>query len=379
MKKNLMRVTSLLLVLTFMVMAFAGCGGKKTEKPVAAQLKTDLKDAEFTFTYGDLRKVLPGDKLATLFENTNKKTDDKTVTLSFYELVAKFSGEEYFENLLSLIPAEQFAALSANRQEVLDYFNGLINHIKQTGEPRVSYSEGFWVDNSDGGKKIVFKNLDGTEAEGQSELRAAFRLYSDSVLKKIGSYLMNRGQDEATEHGADLTNEMYPFGEKTASTLTLDDLYLDEETRTYPIYSSVIPTLIHDLDEKGDNAEDENGEYIFIPSDLNRTICITVKPEEASVKKAFTVREKDGIIKEFEKAQGYLVLNSFEIGFNPCTITTGINAETDEMNYVTYNKNMVITANVTFKGALEKYGTMIVEFPCTSSLTYNFGWAENAE
>ena len=74
-----------------------------------------------------------------------------------------------------------------------------------------------------------------------------------------------------------------------------------------------------------------------------------------------------------------MTLNSFEIAFKPCKITAGINAVNDEMTYVTYDKNMVITANVTFTGALAQYGNVIVEFPCTSQLTYNFGWKEAAE
>ena len=79
-------------------------------------------------------------------------------------------------------------------------------------------------------------------------------------------------------------------------------------------------------------------------------------------------------MEQFKVAESYLKLNSFEIGFAPCKIMASINAVTDEMTYVTYEKNMVITANITFTGALAQYGTMIVEFPCTSSLTYNFGW-----
>ena len=67
-------------------------------------------------------------------------------------------------------------------------------------------------------------------------------------------------------------------------------------------------------------------------------------------------------------------LNSFEIAFAPCRITAGINAVNDEMAYTTYEKNMIITANITFTGSLAEYGTVLVEFPCTSSLTYNFGW-----
>ena len=74
MKKNFMRVLSIVMVLVMMVASFAGCGAtKEVNRPEAVSVKTDLKDVYFTFTYGQLKEVLPGDKLATLFENTNKK------------------------------------------------------------------------------------------------------------------------------------------------------------------------------------------------------------------------------------------------------------------------------------------------------------------
>ena len=210
-------------------------------------------------------------------------------------------------------------------------------------------------------------------------------------LKNIGNYLMNISNEEkyqvkegdkdklvATDFNEDLTNIIYPLGEKSASTLTLNDLYTttDAETGivTHPIYTSVVPTLVHDLDEKGDNAKNAEGEYIFVPSEIYRTICIMVKPEDASVTKAFSIREKDGILEHFKVAEKYMKVNSFEIAFTPCKIMAGFNAVNDQMTYATYEKNMIITANVTFTGALSEYGTVVVEFPCTSSLTYNFGW-----
>lgn len=388
MKKNVMRIISLVLVVVIMATAFAGCGTSEVVRPTAVEVKTDLQDVYFEFTYGELKEVLPADKLATLFENTNSKTDDKTVELSYYELVSKYGSEDYFEGILALISDEEWAQLTGNQQEVLDYFNKMINDIKTTGVARVSYYENFWINHGDG---VVFKDTDGNVLDGQDELKAAFRLYADVALKNIGKYLMNISNEEkyqateddelvATDFNEDLTNIIYPLGEKTASTLTLSDLYTDEETNTYPIYTSVVPTLVHDLDEKGNNAEDEEGEYIFVPSELYRTICIMVKPEEASVKKAFTVREQDAILEQFDVAKNYMTVNSFEIAFTPCKIMAGINAVNDQMTYATYEKNMVITANVTFTGALAEYGTVVVEFPCTSSLTYNFGWAvEEAE
>lgn len=402
MKKNVMRIVTLVLVLVIMTTAFAGCGSEVV-RPTPVTVKTDLKDVDFEFTYGELKEVLPADKLATLFENTNSKTDEKAIKISYYELASKYGSEEYFKDILALISDEEWAQFTGNQQGVLDYFNEKINEIKSTGIARVSYYEDFWINHGGSEGKdengettydnvtVFFRDTEGNLLDNQPELRAAFRLYADMALKDIGGYLMNISNEEkykvdeddedklvATAFNEDLTNIIYPLGEKSASTLTLNDLYTttDKETGvvTYPIYTSVVPTLVHDLDEKGNNAEDEEGEYIFVPSEFYRTICIMVKPEEASVKKAFTVREKDTILKHFDVAKDYMTVNSFEIAFTPCKIMSGFNAVNDQMTYATYEKNMVITANVTFTGALAKYGTVVVEFPCTSSLTYNFGW-----
>lgn len=394
MKKNIMRIFSVVMVVALMVATFAGCGGSEVNRPEAVTVKTDLKDVSFTFTYGELKEILPGDQLATLYENTNKKTDDREVQLSYYELVSKFSDKDYFPQVIGLISEEEMAAFTANQQAILDYFNAKINEIKSTGVARVSYYENFWINHGDG---VVFKNENGEILEGQDELKAAFRLYADTALKGIGAYLMNISNEEkyqateedelvATDFNEDLTNIIYPLGEKNASTLTLADLYTDTNAKTgivtQPVYTSLVYTYVHDLDEEGNNAEYTEGalegEYIFVPSEIYRTINIAVKPEEASVKKAFTVREKEGILEQFKVAESYLKVNSFEIAFTPCKISAGFNAVNDQMTYATYEKNMVITANVTFTGALADYGTVVVEFPCTSSLTYNFGWSTEA-
>lgn len=372
MKKNFTKIFAVIMAVVLMAMSFAGCSAGEAERPVAVEAKTDLGDVAFEFTYGELKQILPGDKLATLFENFNKKEDDRKVELSYYELVSKYGSEDYFDDILALIGEEEWAAFTSNQQKVLDYFNTLINDIKQNSTAFVSYDEAFWINHGD---SVVFKSADGKafDDDAQKKFRAAFRIYADTALKNIDSYLMNSA--EPLEKGSDLTDVIYPIGEKTASTLALSDLYTDAETKTYPIYTSIIPTMVHDLDENGDNAEDAEGEYIFVPSELVRTICIAVKPEEASVKKAFSVREKAGILEQFKGTENYMIVNSFEIGFTPCKITTGINAVTDEMTYATYEKNMIITADVTFTGSLEQYGNVIVEFPCTSLITYNFGWS----
>lgn len=364
MKKGFLKTASLILSI---VLLFAGCGSAG-QRPQAVLLKTDLNDATFTFTYGELRKVLPGDKLAMLFENVNEKTDDKTVSMSYYELVSKFGKEEYFDALTALIPDSQLALLTANQQEALDYFNGLINDLKATGEPAVTYSEDFKIDYSG----VVFKDKNGNEAENQDELCAAFRIYCDTALKNSADFLMN--SSEPTAFGADLTDIIGPRGEKTASMLALGDLYTPEGG--YPIYSSVIPTLSYDIDESGENAKDENGEFIFVPTEYQRTIVMNVKADENSVKKAFYVSDNDVFLDEMKKAESYMTVKSITVGFAPCKITANINGVNDKMTSAVYEKNMIVTLDITFTGSLAQYGELTVEFPCTSMLEYTFGWQE---
>lgn len=366
MKKRAVKITGIFLVLVMMVAMFAGCG-ETAERPKAVELKTELNDASFTLSYGQLRTVIPGDQLAALFENVNEKTDDKTISISYYELVSRFGKTDYFDDLVSLLNEDELKALTANGQQVLEYFNTLINDIKMNSGPAVTYNEEFKIHHGD---EVNFKDKNGKLLENQDEFKAAFRIYADMALKNIGDYLMN--SSEPTKPGDDLTDIIYPMGLADASKLTLSDLYAEEGG--YPIYSSVIPTLAYDLDESGENAKDENGEFIFIPTELQRTIVMNVKPNLNSVEKAFSVREKSGIEEELKKAEAYMTVNSFDIGFKPCKITAGIDAVTDRMTSAVYEKNMVISADVTFSGSLAKYGDVIVEFPCTSTLTYKFGW-----
>lgn len=377
MKKNVMRIISMALVVALMLCAFAGCTAGNIERPVAVQVKTDLQDVTFTFTYGQLRQVLPGDQLATLFENINEKTDDKTIDISYYELVAKFGDKDYFTQIINLISEEDMAKFVANQQAVLDYYNKHINEMKAQGLAKISYNEAFWIDYDN----VVFKDANGNELENQGEFKAAFRLYADVCLQNIGSFLMNKGQDEAVEKGADLTNVMYPWGQSFASNLLLDDLIKPEKStkdnmieQQNAIYSSIIPTLTYDIDENGDNKKDSHGEYVFVATEYVRTICITVSDNEESILKAFSLREKSKILEQFKVAEGYLVVEDFTVAFNPCRILASFNAVNDQITYATYDKNMVITAQIKFTGALAQYGTVTVEFPCTSSITYNFGW-----
>ena len=162
------RILAVILAITLLAVSFAGCSTTGVSRPVAVETKTDLGDVYFEFTYGELKEILPGDKLATLYENFNKKTDDRVVKLSYYELVSKYGSEEYFNDILGLISDEEWAQFTGNQQDVLDYFNGMINDIKTNGTARVSYYEDFWVNHGD---SVVFKSEDGKELENQDKFQ----------------------------------------------------------------------------------------------------------------------------------------------------------------------------------------------------------------
>ena len=75
MKKNIIRIIAVVLALTMLAVSFAGCSTSEVNRPVAVETKTDLQDVYFEFTYGELKNILPGDKLATLYENFNKSCE----------------------------------------------------------------------------------------------------------------------------------------------------------------------------------------------------------------------------------------------------------------------------------------------------------------
>ena len=71
MQKKGFKLICVLVSLLLVALVLTSCDvstGEETPEPVAVTLKTDLHDAMFTFTYGELETVLPTELLSTLFE-----------------------------------------------------------------------------------------------------------------------------------------------------------------------------------------------------------------------------------------------------------------------------------------------------------------------
>lgn len=322
-------------------------------EPVAVSLKTDLKDAKFTFTYGQLKEVLPTDLLATLFENYDEKTDDVTIELNYNDLKSRYSGdEELFQKVLALLTESDREALAANQAEVLAYYNQIANQIKQQ-KPATVCSENFWVDDG----TIQFTK-DGVVSESDSTIAKAAKLFKDFAMQGVEKALPNT-ENNKTNEGDDLTNILYLKGTDKVSELTMDDIDV--------LYSSVTPTT--ELNSKEEP----------VVTALTRTVEIHLKADKASVEKAITFRDKTDILSKINQPQNSFTVDNYDFTCEGCVITATFNAVTDELLSLSYDKNMQVTASVTGEGSLESLGNQTLQFNCGSNMFYQFGWESEAE
>lgn len=363
MRKITLRLCGVLALLTASLLLFSACSlsaltdalsDGAAEKAEAAVLKTDLHDAMFSFTYGELKDVLPAEQLASLFEYYEEKNDGTVIRLNYNELYQKFSGvkiggESLFDRMMGLLSAEEKASLSANASEVLSYFNACMNTAK-AARPVVKYGETFSVDSG----SIRFSQ---NGRDSDPVLSQAAGLYKDLMLRGADGVL----KSGTTEAGADLTDILYLTGRPEASLLTDADVV------------SVISSLstVYSSNEVSDEAR--------VPTELTRTVVITLKNSRESVEKAFGLQDKQRILKEMEKAKSFFTVSDYALEFAGCTITATFNAVTDEVLSVCYDKNAVVKTAVTGAGSLEMYGTQEVSFACNNRMEYQFGWSSAAE
>lgn len=369
MKRNSLRIIGILLVLTLVITAFSSCTNPfkpETKTPTEVTLKTDLKDPSYTFTYGELKTVLPLEKLAPLFENYEEKNADSEITLSYNEIVTRFSadamkdGGKALEGIWSLATDEELKATTANKKEVVDYFNNLVNDLKKNKPAKTEYGEDFWTDDST--DSITFTR-NGKEIDKDSDeykaLKAAAVVYKKYVVDGAYNYLLGHTKDENGEtknlaEGNDsLDDILYLWGEKDVSRLTYDDI------------ESAISSV------KKDTQTVEEKEYV---TGLTRTIVITLKPDENAVKKAFSIHDKKPILDEMKKASDYFTVEDYEITPGVCVITAVFDAATDEITSLTYQNNMTVDTEITGVNNFASVGTVGLSFNCTDQMYYHFGW-----
>lgn len=361
MQTKAMKTVCVLLAVLFAMAALTSCDfnldslTKQNEgpEPVAVTLKTDLKDAMFTFTYGELKEVLPADLLANLFEDFEEKDDSTEIQLNYNDIKARYSGnkdENLFANVLALLDDSERAALQANRSEVLDYYTRIANTIK-TQKPQTEYKEDFWVADD----TIAFTDANGTKADANSAIAKSARLYKDFIME---------GLKEALPHGTTETNAalddiLYLKGSSAVSALTLADIDA--------LYSSVTAST-----EKNSAGE-------TVVTELTRTVEIHLKNDEAAIRNAYTFRKPAEVLKTLNRPENSFTVQTLDFVPFDCVITAVFNAATDELISLSYDKNIQVTASLTGEGSLAPLGTQTLNFNCGGNMYYRFGWESETE
>lgn len=359
MQSKVMKTVCVLLAVLFAMAALTACDisiGKQDEtpEPVAVTLKTDLHDAMFTFTYGELKSVLPADLLANLFEDFEEKNDGTAIQLNYNDIKARYSGNqkdpELFNKVMALLDDSERAALQANRAEVLDYYTRIANAVK-TQKPQTEYKEDFWVSDS----TIKFVDANGTEADENSVIAKSARLYKDFIMDGLKDALPH-GTTKAAE---DLNDIVYLKGSDLVSAITLSDIDA--------IYSSVTATT-----EKNSAEQD-------VVTELTRTVEIHLKNDEAAIRRAYTLRDPADVLAKLNRPENSFTVTEANVTPFDCVITATFNAATDELISLSYDKNMKVTARLIGEGSLAPLGTQTVNFDCGGNMYYHFGWESEAE
>lgn len=357
MQKKGFKLICVLVSLLLVALVLTSCDvstGEETPEPVAVTLKTDLHDAMFTFTYGELETVLPTELLSTLFEEYEEKDENTTIELNYNDLKARYAyndDENLFPNVLALLSAEEQAQLEGNRAEALDYYTRIANALK-TQKPATVYSENFWVDDD----TIALMDAAGNTSDKDTPLAKAVRLYKDMISGGISDALPNNAEVEA---GTDLNDILYLKGSDTVTALTLDDIDA--------IYTSVTPTT------ENNSAEEP------VVTELTRTVEIHLKNNPASIEKAISFRNPTEVLAKLNRAENSFTVSEYTLVPHDCVIVATFNAATDELLSLSYDKNMTVTATVTGEGSLADYGTQTLTFECGSNMYYQFGWESEAK
>lgn len=343
------KIISAALALVFVAAMFSSCSiGNGGGEPERAYVRTDLHDAEFTFTYAQLKPVFSPDnisKLTALFEDTDEINDDSTVQLNYNDIRSRYyeKDREIFDGIMNLLSDSEKALLYDNSEAALNYFNENFDRVKAE-RPQTVPKEDFWIDDD------TIKISD----EDSKTLKNALKLYKDFVQKGLKDDYFPKTVGEKCEKGTDLTDKVYLLGDSRTSYLTMDDVQ--------SVITSLTPTYEKDTDDNN------------VPVSYSRTIIITLKNDPTAVSHAFSPHDKNAILAELKKGESYFTVSDYEIAYNSPVIIATFDAVTDEMAKVEFYKNMSVTSYVKGEGSLSYLGDKTITFNCTDNMNYTFDW-----
>lgn len=228
-------------------------------------------------------------------------------------------------------------------EEVLNYFNGIVNDLK-VSKPELSYR--YEINIPDSSLKVTRAGAEQAEevdADLESVNKAAKGI-KDMILADI------KEESGNVPMGADNSEYLFVKGESWTSKLTISDI--DYAT----------------MKEIGDN--------YFIEIVFND---VAVDGDTSSLSKVFDLRDKDELLSldEFEKTAEYLKLNDYDVAYSGCKITATVNRFTNEITNLYYFKAANVTAHMTGAGTLADYGDVSVMFTLEDKSNFDINWENN--
>lgn len=235
---------------------------------------------------------------------------------------------------------ESATPVGSSSEEVLAYFNSLVNGVK-VNKPAVSYKIEKNIPNSS--IKITKRGAEDAE-EIDSSLKAVndgAKGVKDLILEDIKK---NKGD---IPYGYDNSETIFVKGEEWASALSSSDI----------AYASI----------------KETGDLYYITVAFND---LTSEQAQEVLTKAFDIRDKEDMLnsEEFAKVKDYLALEDYDVVYSGCKITATVDRLTNEITKLDYYKAANVTAYMTGAGTLESYGEVSVMFTLEDKAEFNINW-----
>lgn len=225
-------------------------------------------------------------------------------------------------------------------EEVLNYFNTLVNGLKES-KPAVAYR--YEMNVPDDSIKITSKGSEDAEeipAEFDAINSAAPGL-KDMMLEDIREVSGN------VVKGEDNSEYLYVKGESWVSALTVNDID----------YATI----------------KEVGDIYYITIAFND---VEVGGDTSSLEKVFELRDKDVVLasEELAKTSAYLKLNDYSVSYSGCKITATVNRLTNEITNINYFKSADVVADMTGAGTYEDLGAVSVLFTLEDKANFDITW-----
>lgn len=265
------------------------------------------------------------------------------VSASLFSLTAcSSSGDEAVEEQTTLAAeyTESATPVDKSSEEILNYFNSLVNGVKEK-KPAMYYR--FEVNVPNDSLKVTKAGQEQAE-----EIDSSLSAINDAA-KAVKDLMLENIEETSGDiaFGADNTDIMNVKGEPFASKLSVDDIKVATMT--------------------------EVGDEYFITIEFNDVVEDDAKNV---LGKAFSIRDKADILnsEEFAKTKAYLELKDFSVNYSGCRITATVNRLTDEITRLEYFKAANVTASATGQNTFQEHGDLSILFTLEDKSYYEINW-----